>query len=85
MDKLIFTLCALTALWCAVLLLRGFFKNKSRLLLWSGLCFALLSISNWLIIIDRWMFPSTDLSLVRLMTALFGMILLIYGLVWESE
>lgn len=85
MDKVIFALCASTALLCAVMLLRGYRRNKSRLLLWSGICFFLLSVSNWLIIVDKWMIPMMDLSLVRLLAALFGMSLLIYGLIWEDE
>ena len=85
MAGLIFGLCAVTAILCAWLLLRGYFRSKSRLLLWSGLCFVGLSLNNLLLIVDRFMLPSTDLSTARLMAALIGMILLIYGLVFESE
>lgn len=85
MDNLIFALCATTALLCAVLLFRGYIRTRARLLLWSGICFVLLSISNWLIIVDRSVGPAYDFSLCRLLAALFGMLLLIYGLIWESE
>lgn len=85
MDKLIFGLCAAAALLCAVLLLRGYARNGSRLLLWSGACFVLLSISNAIIIADRWVFTTIDLSTPRLVAALAGMVLLIYGLIWENE
>ncbi len=85
MDKLIFALCAATAFLCSYFLLRGYFRNKHRLLLWSGLCFIALTFSNLLIIADRWIFPSVDLSTTRLLAALVGIILLIYGLVWEND
>lgn len=86
MAKLIFSLCAGTALICAWLLLRGYARSKSRLLLWSGLCFVGLSLNNVLLLIDRFALPSsTDLSTMRLIPALAGMLLLVYGLIWEKE
>ncbi|HTL71320.1 MAG TPA: DUF5985 family protein [Candidatus Eisenbacteria bacterium] len=85
MDKMIFALCGFTALWSAYLLMKGYLKNKSRLLLWSAICFAALSLSNFLIIVDRWIFPDIDLSFLRLFITLIGMLFLIYGLIWESE
>ena len=39
MATLVYALCALTSLACAVLLLRGYASSRVRLLLWSGLCF----------------------------------------------
>ena len=52
---------ALTTLACAVLLLRGYARANKPLLLWSGLCFAGLTINNVLIFIDLVMFPAVDL------------------------
>jgi hypothetical protein len=40
MAALIYSMCALTALLCAVLLLQAYWRGGYRLLLWSGLCFA---------------------------------------------
>ena len=85
MDKLIYTLCALTAIAGAVLLLRTYWRTRFRLLMWSGLCFAGLGINNVLLVIDRVMFTSLDLSTWRLLTALFAVLLLLYGLVMESS
>ena len=85
MDGVIFSLCAITAMLCAFFLLRGYLRTKTRLLLWSGLCFVLLSINNALIIFDRWIVPETDLMNLRLLASLSGVLLLIYGLVWERE
>ena len=85
MAGLIFGLCAVTSLLCAWLLLRGYHHSKSRLLLWSGLCFVGLSLNNLLLVVDQIIFPFLDLPIARLMTALIGMILLIYGLIFESE
>lgn len=85
MAGVIFGLCAVTALICAYLLIRGYFRRRSRLLLWSGLCFVGLALSNLLLVIDRLIVPAMDLSIVRLVPAVIGMVLLIYGLIWESE
>ena len=49
MIQLVYLLCALTSLACAVLLLRGYFRTRVRLLLWSGLCFVGLALNNALL------------------------------------
>lgn len=74
-----------TALPCAWLLLRAYFQVRKRLLLWSGLCFAGLTLSNLLVFIDLVVFPHVDLYLLRLLTAAAAMLLLLYGLIWERE
>lgn len=85
MAGIIYGLCTATAALCAVLLLRSYFITGSRLLLWSGLCFVGLGFNNFFLILDNLVFPSVDLHLLRLLPALAGMILLIYGLVCEGE
>lgn len=85
MSGVVYTLCALTALICAYLLLRSYFINKSRLLLWSGLCFFGLALNNSLLVADKLFLPNMDLSTVRLIPALIGIILLIFGLIWETD
>lgn len=80
-----YALCALTSLACAWLLLRGYARSKVRLLLWSGLCFAGLALNNVLLFIDLRVLPDTDLSLWRMLPALAGVGILIYGLVWETR
>lgn len=85
MSAIVYTLCALTALTCAVLLLRAWAQARAPLLFWSGLCFAGLTINNVLLILDRFVFRDVDLTLVRLATALFALLLLLYGLIWEND
>jgi Family of unknown function (DUF5985) len=85
MVKLLYAVCALTAAACAWLLLRQYFQTRFRLLLWSGLCFVGLTVNNVLLILDRLVFLDTDLSLWRLSVALIAMLLLLYGLIIESE
>ena len=85
MATLVYALCALTSLACAVLLLRGYRASRARLLLWSGLCFAGLALNNVLLLIDKRVVPTLDLSLWRTLPALAGVALLLYGLVWETR
>jgi phosphoglycerol transferase MdoB-like AlkP superfamily enzyme len=71
---------------CAILLLRGFGRVRQRLLLWSGLCFTVLSLSNFLIFVDLVLTPSTvDLFPLRLVVAAIATSLLVFGLIWESD
>jgi hypothetical protein len=85
MGAAVYILGALTSLACAVLLLRAYAGSKRRLLLWSGLCFAGLTISNGLIFIDLVMLPDIDLYLLRLGVTTVSMAMLLYGLIWESK
>ncbi len=85
MAAAVYALCALTALACAVLLLRSFFRQGHRLLLWSGLCFCGLFVNNALLIVDRFALPERDLSTLRLLVGLAALAPLLYGLIWEEE
>src|SRR5262245_41355521 len=85
MAAVIYSLCALTALTCSYLLLQGYRRSRYRLLLWSGLCFAGLTANNLLLVIDKLVLPDVDLSTWRLIVALLAMMVLLYGLIWDTE
>ncbi|MGC2185076.1 MAG: DUF5985 family protein [Terriglobales bacterium] len=85
MATVVYILGALISLACAVLLFRGYSRGKRRLLLWSGLCFTGLALSNLLIFVDLIVVPGQDLYLLRLATTGIAMALLLYGLIWESS
>jgi hypothetical protein len=85
LASLVYLLGALVTCLCAALLLRGYARSRSRLLLWSGLCFAGLTVSNAILFLDMSVFPEYDLYMWRLGTAAAAMMLLVYGLVFESE
>jgi hypothetical protein len=82
---IVYVIGACTSAACAALLMRGYFRGRKKLLLWSGLCFAGLAISNILIFVDLVLIPDVDLYGYRLATAAVAMLLLLYGLIWESE
>lgn len=70
---------------CAVLLFRGYVRQRLRLLMWSGICFICLTINNVALFVDLIVFPDIDLRLARLIPALTGMTLLLYGFIWDSD
>jgi hypothetical protein len=85
MAAVIYTLCALTALLCSLLLLMAYARSRYRLLLWSGLCFAGLTLNNLFLVLDKLVVPDADLSLLRSVTALLAMMVLLFGLIWDAE
>ncbi len=85
MAETVYLLCAATSAACALLLLRAHRRTGTSLLLWSGLCFVGLALNNAILVIDLILVPDVDLSTWRLVPALLGVALLLYGLIWESE
>lgn len=86
MAAIIYTLCALTCLACAVLLLRGWMQSRASLLLYSAVCFAGLTASNGLLVIDRIVLPDeVSLLTLRLGVALAALLVLLFGLIWEHD
>ena len=85
MAETIYSLCTLTSLACAWLLLRSYRRTGHRLLFWSGLCFAGMTLNNLLLLLDKLVFPDADLLTVRLAAALVALLLLLYGLIYEKE
>ena len=85
MAPIIYFLCAVAAFLCAFLLLRGYGRSKYRLLLWSGLCFAGLTLNNLILVLDKVVLTGADLSVWRTSVALVAMAVLLYGLIWEAE
>jgi hypothetical protein len=81
----IYILCILTSLACAGLLYASYRRTRYRLLFWSGSCFAVMTINNLLLLLDKVVFPAMDLLPARLITALLALLLLLYGLIYEKE
>ena len=65
MEGSIYLLCAATALMGGILLVRGYLRSRTRLLLWCGLCFLILFAENMLLFIDDILVPDVRLVLFR--------------------
>ena len=85
MGAVIYFLCALTSFTCLVLLWRSYVATRSGLLFWSALCFLLLTANNTMLVLDKLVLHSADLSMGRLVAALLAVALLLVGLVWGDE
>lgn len=85
MAEAVYILAALTSAACASLLLRAYKRTGVRILLWSGIAFIGFTLNNVLVYIDIVVLPSQiDLSVVRLLPTLVGLMLFCYGLIWET-
>ena len=85
MAGLIYALCALTALACAVLLLLAARRTRSRMLFWSALCFGGFALTNGMIVADEVRGTPNALWTPRLLVALGSVIVLLYGLIVEER
>ena len=84
MVGIVYILCAVLSLSCAVLLFTGYRKNKFSLLLWSSIGFFGFALNNALLFVDIVLIPQTDLSIIRTVPALVGMVVMVYGLISDS-
>jgi hypothetical protein len=83
MAEAVYALCAITSLVCTVLLLRSYARSRTPLLLWSGICFAGLMVSNALLFVDLAVVQDIDLQNIRNIIGLVSFSVLIVALVWE--
>jgi hypothetical protein len=81
----VYFLCFLASAGCGFLLVRSYLQNRTKLLLWSAVCFVLLSLNNFLLVLDLVFFPSIDLSLMRPAVSLVGVSTILYGFIWELD
>ena len=85
MSATIYVLCACASAVCTALLARGYVRTRTRLLLWTGVCFFFLCVNSILLVADRLIWSGTDLTLARGVTGLVGLAALVVGLVWEAR
>ena len=83
LEVIIYLLCVITSLLCAYLLARAYRRGKTRLLIWSALCFALLAANNLVLAADVLLLPDIDLSLLQILTSLSAVCMLLYAFIWE--
>jgi hypothetical protein len=84
--QLVYVLCGLTSIACAVLLLKAYRRSRTPLLLWTGLCFGLLALSNIVLIVDLVLTgPQIDLSLYRNSLTAAAHLVLLLGLISRKD
>jgi hypothetical protein len=84
-PTLVYSLCFATSALCAFLLGRSFRRTRSRMLLWSSLCFALLALVHFIVILDLLVYPDLDLRPLRLWLSLLAVAVLLFGFIWDED
>ena len=84
MPKLVYILCALTSMACAVLLYRQHRRTPGPLVFWSTGCFICFALTNILLFVDLIVLPQIDLSVIRSSLTLAGMVMMLYGLIRQE-
>ena len=84
-PTLVFALCSLTSIVCALLLARAYLRTRRRLLLWCAACFALMALNATVTLVDMWTLPLGNMLPYRQLASLGAVVVLIYGFIWEAE
>ena len=84
-TALVYLLCLATSLGCAALLVRSYAGNRTRLLLWTAVCFGFLALNNLLVVIDILLLPQADLLPFRHAAALAAVSVLLFAFIWEAD
>lgn len=91
MAETVYFLCMLTSLSCAVFLVVGYRRSRTRLLLYACSCFIGLALNNLFLFIDVVVVPKLELTQIheidlapwRIIPALVGIVIFIYGVLEE--
>jgi hypothetical protein len=82
----VYLLCFLASACCSWLLVRSYLGNRTKVLLWSAVCFVLLALNNLFLFVDLALLPTLiDLSLLRVALGLSAVSALLYGFIWELD
>lgn len=82
----IYLTCLLTSIICVWLLFRSYLRTRTRLLLWSAICFVFLALNNLLVVLDLLVTgPTIDLGIARQLATLVAVSVLLYGFIWELD
>jgi hypothetical protein len=83
---IVYLLCLIASALCALLLVRSYARHRTRLLLWSAACFLCLALNNLLVVVDVLLLPTqVDLRPVRALSSLGGVVMLLYGFIFELD
>jgi len=85
MSSSVYILLAIVSIYCAVVLLKSYFRVKVPLLLWAGLFFCGYVITSVLVVGEKVIFDSWDTHIFRMSVALISTLLLLYGLIFKVK
>ena len=81
----VYFLCFLTSASCSFLLVRSYLNRRTKLLLWSAVCFVFLALNNFVLVLDLVFFPEVSFGLIRPLLSLVAVSTILYGFIWELD
>jgi len=81
----VFLLIFVTCVVCLALLVVAYRRTRTRLLLWSAICFVFLAINSALIVLDLLILPDMNLQLYRHLATLTAISVLLIGFIWDVD
>lgn len=85
MTEAVYLLCVVMSALCAAAPLRTYRRRRTRLFLWSRLCFIGLALNNALLFVDLVVTgPAMDLSLARASVGAAALVTLVAGMAWDA-
>lgn len=81
----VYSLCLMTSLLCAGLLIRSFRRTREPLLFWSALCFSFLAANNLAVVADILIFVQQNLTPLRDFFSIAAITVLLWGFIWRID
>jgi hydrogenase/urease accessory protein HupE len=85
LEPSIYLLCLVTSVICLWLLARGYRRTRVKLLLWTSIAFVAFALNNFFLFLDVVLYPNIDFMLYRSVVAVAAVVIMFYGLVWETD
>lgn len=82
-PAIVYLLCLITSVGCAIALTVAWRRTRASLLLWSALCFGFLALNNLFVFLDMVVVHEVDLWFARQLAALAAICVLLYGFIWK--
>jgi hypothetical protein len=82
-PAIVYVLCFLTSVGCALLLTHAWRRTGAPLLLWSALCFGFLALNNFFVVLDMVLISQVDLTPARQISAILAIVVMLYGFIWK--
>lgn len=82
-PAIVYLLCLVASVGCALLLAQAWRRTRAPLLLWSAACFCFLALNNLFVFLDMVVVLGVDLYVARQIAALAAISVLLYGFIWK--
>ena len=85
MSEVVYFFCAAASALCAFLLIRGYLRRRTRMLLWSSVYFLCQALSNAVLVLDLVIFPDVPLTMLRRLLTFSGTAIFLLAMIAEVD